>query len=206
MAGYNKVLSELGISLENVLHQVFTSSFQDKYEFANNARFSIPSAKSYFEKVRLLAPEFESVLKQYKLFVEDGGIDFELLQISSNPTAIKGIPSVNKNKYLYFNEDNKEMAGCTNLFFSDQTLLAYVEPFKEKHYNTFFDLLVNEKVKFSSYEQHQKLQLNYLIDKGFINIDSNDYIQFTNPARVIILKDLYINEVASFYRYSFELQ
>lgn len=206
MVGYNKVLNDLGISLENVLHHVFTSSFQDKYEFANNARFSIPSATSYFEKVRLLAPEFESVLKQFKLFVEDGGIDFELLQISSNPTAIKDIPSLNKNKYLYFNEDNKEMVGCTNLFFSDQTLLAFVEPYKEKHYHTFFDLLVNEKVKFSNYEEHQKPQLNYLIDKGLINIDSNDYLQITNPARVIILKDLYNNEVASFYRYTFELR
>lgn len=98
------------------------------------------------------------------------------------------------------------MVGCVNLFFSDQTLLAFVEPFKEKHYHTFFDLLANEEVKYSSYEAHQKPQLNYLIDKGFINIDSNDFIQITNPARVIILKDLYLNEVASFYRYSFELR
>jgi hypothetical protein len=206
IAGYNKVLTDLDISLENVLHQIFTSSFQEKYEFANNARFSIPSATTYFEKVRLLAPEFESVLKQFKLFVEDGSIDFELLQISSSPTAIKDIPSLNKNKYIYFNEANKEIVGCTNLFFSDQTLLAYVEPFKEKHYHTFFDLLSNEQVIFSSYEEHQKPQLNYLIDKGFINIDNNDFVQITNPARVIILRDLYINEVASFYRYSFELR
>ena len=206
IAGYNKVLRDIGISLENVLHQVFTSSFQEKYEFADNARFSVPSATSYFEKVRLLAPEFESVLKQFKLFVEDGSIDFELLQISSNPTAIEDIPSLNNNKYIYFNEDNEEMVWVTNLFFSDQTLLAYVEPFKEKHYHTFFDLLANEEVKYSSYEEHQKPQLNYLIDKGFINIDSNDFIQITNPARVIILRDLYLNEVASFYRYPFELR
>lgn len=206
LAGYNKVLSDLGISLENVLHEVFTSSFQEKYEFANNARFSIPSATSYFEKVRLLAPEFESVLKQFKLFVEEGSIDFELLQISSNPTSIKDIPSLNQNKYIYFNEDNQEAVGCANLFFSDQTLLAYVEPFKEKHYHTFFDLLANEQVKYSNYEEHQKPRIDYLIDKGFINIDNTDIIQITNPPRVIILRDLYINEVASFYRYSFELR
>jgi len=206
VVAYNKVLSDLGILLENVLHQVFTSSFQEKFEFANNASFSVPTAISYFEKVRLLAPEFESVLKQFKLFVEDGSIDFELLQISSNPTAIKDIPSLNKSKYLYFNEENKEMVSCVNLFFSDQTLLTFVEPFKEKHYHTFFDLLTNEEIKYNSYEEHQKPQLNYLIDKGFINIDSNDFIQITNPARVIILKDLYVNEVASFYRYSFELR
>lgn len=206
LAGYNKVLSDMGISLEQVLHQVFTSSFQEKYEFANNARFLIPSATTYFEKVRLLAPEFESVLKQFKLFVEDGCIDFELLQISSNPTSIKDIPSLNKSKYLYINENNKEAVGCINLFFSDQTLLTYVEPFKEKHYQTFFDLLANEQVKYSSYEDHQKLRLDYLIDKGFVNIDGNGFIQITNPARVIVFKDLYLNDVASFYHYSFELR
>lgn len=206
LAGYNKVLSDLGISLENVLHEVFTSSLQEKYEFANNAHFSIPSATSYFEKVRLLAPEFESVLKQFKLFVEDGSIDFELLQISSTPTSIKDIPSLNQNKYLYFNEDNQEAVACANLFFSDQTLLTYVEPFKEKHYHTFFDLLANEQVKYSSYEEHQKPRIDYLIDKGFLNIESNDIIQITNPLRVIILRDLYLNEAASFYRYSFELR
>lgn len=206
IVGYNKVLSDLSISLDNILHHVLTSSFPEKYEFANNARFSIPSATSYFEKVRLLAPEFESVLKQFKLFVEDGSIDFELLQISSSPMAIKDIPSLNTNKYIYFNEDNKEMVACSNLFFSDQTLLAYVEPFKEKHYHNFFNLLASEQVKFKSYEEHQKPRLNYLIDKGFIFVDSHDFIQITNPTRITILKDLYNNEVASFYRYSFEFR
>lgn len=206
IVGYNKVLNDLGISLESVLHQVFTTSFEEKYEFATNAHFSIPTAQSYFEKVRLLAPEFESVLKQFKLFVEDGSIDFELLQISSNPTAIKDIPSLNKNKYLYFNKDNNEMGFCINQFFSDQTLLGFVKPFEEKNYLTFFDLLSNEEVKYSSYEEFQKHKLNYLIDKGFIYIDNNDFIKITNPVRVIIMKDLYLNEVASFYLYSSEFR
>lgn len=206
IAAYNKVVNDLNNSLENILHHVFTSSFQEKHEFADNARFSIPSATSYFEKVRLLAPEFESALKQFKLFVEDGSIDFELLQISSSPTTIKDIPSLNQNKYIYSNGDNKEMIGCSNLFFSDQTLVTFVEPFKEKKYRTFFDLLANEEVKFSNYEEHQKPELNYLIEKGFISIDSNDFIQISNPARIIILKDLYRNEVASFYRYSLDFR
>jgi hypothetical protein len=206
IVGYNKVLSDLGISLENVLHEVFTSLFQEKFEFANNARFSIPSSTSYFEKVRLLAPEFESVLKQFKLFVEDGAIDFELLQISSSPTTIKDIPSLNKTKYVYLNENNKEMAGCANLFFSDQTSLAYVEQFKEKHYHTFFELLTNEHVKYGSFEEYQRSPLNYLVEKGLITIDGADFVQIANPARVVILNDLYFNEVASFHRYSFELQ
>ncbi len=204
--GYNKILSELNISLEEILHFVFTTAFQEKYVFASNARFSIPTATSYFEKVRFLAPEFESALKQFKLFVEDGVIDFELLQISSAPTAIKDIPSLNDKKYIYLNEKNEVMVGCSNLFFSNQTLLAYVEPYREEKYHTFFDLLANERVKFSNYEDHQKSQLTYLIDNGFILIDNNDFIQIINPARVLILKDLNDNKVGSYYHYTADIQ
>jgi hypothetical protein len=200
---YNKIVSELNTSLENILHFVFTSSFQEKYDFANNASFAVPTAtNSYFEKVRLLAPEFESILKKFKLFVEEGSIDFELLQISSSPSEIKHIPSLNRNKYIYFNEKNEVILGCSNLFFSDQTLLAYVEPFKEKKHNNFFDLLANEQVKFSNYEEYQKTQLNHLLDKGFLSIDSNDFIRVLNLTRLLILKDLHSNEVASFYHYT----
>jgi hypothetical protein len=204
--GYNKILTELNILLEGILNFVFTKALHEKYMFADNARFSIPTATSYFEKVRLLAPEFESALKQFKLFVEDGVIDFELLQISSAPSAIKDIPSLNDKKYIYFNDKNEIIAGCSNIFFSDQTLLAYVEPYKEKKYHTFFNLLSNEQVKFSNYEDHQKPRLNYLIDNGFISIDSNDFIQVINPARVLILKDLYDNEVGSYYHYPVDFQ
>jgi hypothetical protein len=203
---YSKILSKLDISLEDILHFVFTNVFQEKYVFADNARFSIPTATSYFEKVRLLAPEFESALKQFKLFVEDGNIDFELLQMSSAPTSIKDIPSLNDKKYIYFNEKNETMVGCSNLFFSDQTLLTYVEPYGEKKYHTFFDLLANERVKFSNYEDYQKTQLAYLIDNGFISIDSNDFIQIINPSRVLILKDLNDNEVGSYYHYPTDIQ
>lgn len=206
IVAYNKVLNDLGISLENVLHEVFTSSFQEKFGFANNARFSMPSSTSYFEKVRLLAPEFESVLKQFRLFVEDGVIDFDLLQISSTPTTIKDIPSLNRNKYIYFNGDNKEMVACSNLFFSDQSSIHYVEKFKEKHYQTFFDLLANEQVNSSNFAEYQMAPLNYLVERGLIAIDPEGFVQVANPARVLILEDLYFNESASFHRYSRELQ
>ena len=205
--GYGQILNALNISLESIINFVFTSFFQEKYDFPNNASFLISSAtNSHFEKVRILAPEFESILKQFKLFVEDGSIDFELLQISSSPSAIKDIPSLNQDKYIYFNEDNKEMVNCSNLFFSDQTLLAYVDPFKEKEYSSFFDLLVNGQVYFTNYEEHQKPQLNYLIGKGLIFIDASGFIQVKNLERILIFKDLYDNEVASFYRYSTDLQ
>jgi hypothetical protein len=207
IVAYNKVLTDLDVSLESVLQNNFTFIFKEKYQFASNARLIMPSANiSYLEKVRVLAPEFESVLKQYKLFVEDGNIDFELLQITSSSCAIKDIPSLIKDKYIYLNEDNKEIIGISNMFFSDQTLLADVEPYKDKHYHNFFDLLVNEQVFFNNYEEHQKPELIFLIDKGFIFIDENNFVKITNLVKVLILKDLYNNEVGSYYHYSLTFQ
>jgi hypothetical protein len=45
-----------------------------------------------------------------------------------------------------------------------------------------------------------------LIDKGFISIDGSGFIQVTKLERLLIFKDLYDNEVASFYRYPTDFQ
>jgi hypothetical protein len=199
---YSSIINGFGKSIENVLHQIFTSIFPEKYNFVNNARLTMPSQSiSSFEKVRIIAPEFESVLKQFKLFVENGEIDFELLQMTSTPSGFKNIPSLIENKYIYLKEENNDMVVCSNLFFSDQTTLTYVKPFKEKKYTNFFNLLVNEEVVFENYKEHQKQRINYLIEKGFLLIDKNNFIQIQNIPKVCILKDLYENEVGSFYHY-----
>ena len=205
---YSSVLSTLDNSLEEILQFVFTSFFAKNYGFANNASLIVPTVNSSaLEKVRSLAPELESVLKQYKLFVEDNQIDFELLQMSSSPISMKDIPSLNTKKYIYLNTNNQDAVSCSNLFFSDQTLLAYVEPFKEKSYQSFFELLVNESdIYFNNYEKHQVAYLNYLIEKEYIFIGDDDRVKITNKNRVSILKDLQENEVASFHRYPAEVQ
>lgn len=92
------------------------------------------------------------------------------------------------------------------MFFSDQTSLSYVEPYKEKQYKNFFDLLANEQVDFNNYKDHQKPKIDYLIEKGFLFLDDTNTIQFSNFQRVAILKDLYEYEVGSFYHYPIDFQ
>lgn len=202
IAAYEHTLNQLNISLEEILKHVFTSTFQDKYIFAKNAHFMTPSATSSdFEKIRILAPEFESILKQFKLFVEDGNIDFELLQISSSPSAVKDIPSLNTNKYIYLNKKNEVIQNCFKLLFSNQVMLRYVDPFKDKKHSSFFDLIINEEVYFDYYKEHYKQKLNYLIEHNIIAINDKGAIEITNYEKLGIFKDLYDNEVASFYHY-----
>lgn len=201
LEGYIQVLENMGVTLESVLHQVYSVVFHEKYGFAENARLYMPTCTSFFEKVRVIAPELESIMKQYKLFVEDGNIDFELLQISSSPTSVKDIPSLNSNKYIYLNNKSLEISNVIQLFFSDQTFLGYVEPYTEKKYATLYDVLSHEVVAFDKYEDFQKPKLKYLIDKNYLFVDDNGNIQCVNPIRVRILYDLFQNEVGSFHWY-----
>lgn len=205
--GYSKVLNELNIDLIDVLHLIYTSTLPEIYDYPSNARFVVPSQhNSHFEKVRILAPEFESILKQFKIYVEEKHIDYELLQISSSPCNIRDIPSLNENKYIYLNDENHKIISGYNMFFSDQTLLSYVKPFENSHYTCFFELLEKEQVHFDNYEEHHKPQLKYLIDNKFIHIDSNGIIQVTNVLRLLIVKDLYDNEVGVFHHYPIDFQ
>lgn len=198
---YNNILGTIESSIEEILYNIFTTIFHEKYGFAENARFSIPTATSYLEKVRLLAPEFESALKQYSLFVQDGQIDFELLEISSLPSTLDNIPSLNEKKYLYLNGKNEVATNLSRLLFSDQTLLSYVDPFKEKEYSTLFDLIINEDVKFSNYESFQQTNLNYLIKYKLLFVDKRGFLQIANFERLFILNDLNVFEVGSYYHY-----
>jgi len=198
---YEKILKKLDIDLLNILKTIFESIFSKKYNFAENAQLSIPTKEdiSFFEKIRILAPEFESVLRQYKLFVDDGVIDFELLQLSSTPISVADIPSLVKDKYLYINGENDKLISWLNLFFSDQTTLAYVKQYKDKEYRTLFKLLTKEEVKFDFYEEYQKEQINFLINDGLLTLDENNIIRMVNLPRILLLKDLYENEVSVFH-------
>jgi hypothetical protein len=205
---YSNVLKGLGHSLEDILKAVFNSILPELYDLPSNANLTVPTANaSALEKIRTIAPEFESILKQYKVFVENKQIDFELLQMSSGPTAIKDIPSLNSNKYIYINKDEQEVNFLTQLLFSDQTMLTYVDPFKDKQYRNFVDLLVNEEeIKLGNYEEYQHEHLDYLIDKNYLSVDENNCIQVTNWNRILILRDVFENEVASFHHYPADIQ
>jgi hypothetical protein len=205
---YSKTLAGLGHSLEKILQTVFNTVLPELYGLLSNANLTTPTVSaSALEKVRIIAPEFESILKQYKLFVENGQIDFELLQMSSGPTSIKDIPSLNDNKYIYVNRGDQKVNYLTHLLFSDQTLLTYVEPFKDNRYKNFVDLLVNEEeIEFNNYEEHQIENLNYLIENNYIFVDENNHIKVTNWNRILILRDVFENEVASYHHYPSDAQ
>lgn len=164
-------------------------------------RFNLPSSgTNYLEKIRVLLAEFDVLLRQYKIFFEDGEIDYELLQISSTPYSFSQIPSFVPNKYCYSKSSHFEIPFY--LLFSDQSNLCYVNPFKKSCYHCLYDLILSENVLFENYEKHQVKRINLLIDEGYLLVDENGIIRFKNNDEIFVIKQLYENEVLSYWHYS----
>lgn len=197
MAYYTELLKN-GIRLEEIIEWFFKEYILNEFAISD---FSIkmPSAdSSYIEKCRAIFPEMESVLKQYKLYVDDGCIDKELLQISSGHLGIENVPSLVEKKYVYgVGDDFEFLKYCLS---SDQCMLSHVARIK-KRYENFYDLIVHEKIKVDDYEAFQLGYIERLMQNNIINLDENDFIRFVSRRQINILMDLFTNDVVSYCNY-----
>jgi hypothetical protein len=195
---FNHYLNQNNNSIEKVIdsfiHEYLNACFEIK-----NIRFSFPTTTStYLEKIRALAPEFESLLKQYQYYVDDGNIDFELLQFSSPALRLSEIKSVVDKKYLYAN-DNK-INHLKYHFFSDQSMLYYIELYKEK-YHSLYDLLTKENVELSNFEDYQKGIINYLIKEDYLYVDERGFIKIKKLIFMSLIGDIHKDEVLNYLYY-----
>ena len=182
------------IYLEKVIEELFNvicSTHQ-----IENLKVQFDASISYLTKIRCIYPEIDSLLKKYKLYVDNGNIDLDLLAISSSSVPIKDIPSLVKKKYVYRNEEqiNKVMFDL----FSDQSPLFLVEEYLGKGYKSLVDLISSEKVPFDSLEEYQKPIYQELTTLGYLEM-RDDIICIANPREIEVLKDLYNNNVISYW-------
>lgn len=60
-------------------------------------------------------------------------------------------------------------------------------------------MLKHEKIKYIDYREYSKRELDWLISHCYISLDEDGYIKIVNEIQILILKDLYENEVINFW-------
>lgn len=200
---FDNYLKQQENSVELLIDKVVTEyllSFDAKLAF----RFNTPSPDaSNLERIRSYAPELESLLRQYKLYVEEGELDFELLVLTSSALNFSDIKSLVDKKYVY--STSPEIQRLAFLFFSSQTPLNYI-PTLEKQYETFYHLIANEQVTIEQFENYQKEHIQQLINEDVLQIDSDGFIRIANAQRLFIVGRLHQVSVLSYWRYPLEIQ
>lgn len=149
------------------------------------------------DKIRVLAPELEFFLKQYMFYVNEGEINWELLELDSRPLRFGDIKSLLTKKYGY--KSGSELNALQFYFFSDQSHLFYVHPYENK-YTSLFELLMKENVSFDSFQEYQKRDISRLISENHLVI-TNDYVKIQDVAYIYVLKCLHQDQVLSYWHF-----
>lgn len=188
---YQSYLHSKGIDLENIFKWFFEAYLPNEFN-ANGFIYDVPSqGATVLEKCRTLAISMDSVLKQYRMYCEDGSINRELFEISSQHMFINDLPSMQNKKYIYAKSDDIQ----TEMFllFSDQSTLSYTEKTKST-YTTLENLLKNERMTIEDFAAYQKPSIEFLLSRDTIHVDDNNHLVF-NKNKVFVLKELYQNSV-----------
>ena len=192
LAMFDAYLRGRGKSLEVIIKSYYENHFKNAYGFPSMSLNLAKDEEDFVNKNKVIAPEMESVVKQFNLFVEEGEIDPELFQMSMPlPITLSKSLLWGRHKYVVWGDKCQEAFTPMKLLFSDQSLLSFVEPFKDKRYHTLFELLTHELcVEYDKYENHQRPKIDYLISQGYLIID-NGLVKLSSSPRIEILGYMY---------------
>ncbi len=191
---YERFLQEHDNSLEKVIAWFFEEYLKSRYGAKDFQYKPSSELSTYLEKSRHVFTEMESVIRQFSLYVEDGKIDKELLDLTSEQVRYHDIPSLIKDKYLYAT-DNEDMALTQLYLFSDQAHLGYINDNLQA--STLFELLATKEVKLDDFQSFQKPQIDKLIELGVLHV-VNDLVEFRSLPQMAALKVLFDYEAIGY--------
>lgn len=182
-----------GRNIESAIKVFYETYLKEKYGYPSTVLSLPDSSADWVSKCRVIAPEIDAVAKRYNLFAKRGSVDDDLLQISSDTVRASGTASCNHIKYYTIKKQPGELYRLFHLLFSDQSMLSFVDPFKEKHYGSFFQMLVEQdgKISYNSYEQYQRGDIDYLIGEGYLSKNEEGYLLVEKKMEIGLLKHLY---------------
>ena len=189
MQGYMSLLEDNGIYIEDMIKWFFETYLSDEFNAEGFIYNASTKNSTWLERCRNIAIEIDSILKQYRLFCEEGVVNRELFELSTEHMLISNVPTQIKDKYVYPVEEN--VAGIMHLLFSDQSLMLYQEG--RERYKNAYEVLRNHKVSYCDLKPYQRSDIDWLIEQKILWLDECDQIAYS-PKMLFVLYDIYKNE------------
>ena len=191
MQAYKQELEKLDVRIEDIFKWFFEVYLQEEFG-AKGFTYTPPSEHTTpAEKCKLLAISIDGVLKQYRLFLEDGFVDRELLEMSSGHIVFSEIRSMVDKKYAYSKSD--ELQREQFILYSDQSIVTYTDK-TQSRYDNLPKMLLLEEMAMEDFHEYQQGSLNWLLKRGTIGQEPTGKLTI-NKGKVVVLKDLFANEV-----------
>lgn len=184
---YINILLENNIKIEDLLKWFFEEYLSSEFN-VYGFRFVVPSdGASFYEKNLVLISQLDSIIKQFKLYVEDGYVDRKYFEFASTASKISDSKSMSNQKYIYpYGED---IYGMMNSIYSDQSMLTY-DIKTRTSYNSLIELLENHNRKIEDFNWYNEKAINWLIEKEVLFTNEQGFLK-PNKTKSYILEDLF---------------
>ena len=171
-ASYINYLKQVhNIDIEDMIEWFFNEYLLKEFNVSNFS-ISLSTDKKYINRCKVLFPEFDGILKKYRIYNEYKTINNELLEATKEAIKIDDCPSLIKDKYLIPNKGNKDIKIILDLLFSDQSHITYIND--QLNSSTFAKLILKHQVSIYDFEDidFQLESIKYLIDKEIIYLEN----------------------------------
>lgn len=177
------------IEVETLIEWFFSEYLNREFGI-NGFRIKIERSGSFLSRCRNVSIEIESILRQYKVFVEQKEINNELLEVYDQVSDCLQCPSLLQDKYLVIKE-NVDLDNIMYYLFSDQSLLCYVNDMKNA--NTFYELMSDQMCDIYYFEYRDCLEqaIDFLIKQNILLKDDRGKLDWKNKRVIESIKRLY---------------
>jgi len=193
---FSHYLKDSERSIESVIKN-FVYAFFKEWFGMKNLVFNMPQAElGPAEKIRLIAPELDYLLRQFQNFVSDGAIDHELLRLDSAPIHLSNVQSLVGKKYVFSTHEKIRL--LQHWFFDPNSILADRKEDIENR-QTVFQTLTTKRTLRSDLEDYQRAYLDRIVEDGFLHIDDKGVIKMVDPVLIFIAGKLRENGFISYW-------
>lgn len=188
-----QVLGEEGTNIENSLKAFYEQFLKEKYGYSSGKLSLADSSADWVTKCKAIAPAIDAIAHRYDQYAKNGSVDEDLLMISSDNVRVTEASSANPGRYYNIKGKPGELYRLFYLFFSDQSMLTFVEPFKENQYDSLYKLLSEQdgKIQYDNFQDYQLRDIDYLIEKGYLSKGDDGKLYVEKPMEIGLLKQLY---------------
>lgn len=183
---YFDYLKQNEIDVEEIVEWYFNIYLETELNVKGFYFHASNKESSYYERGKSIICEMDSILDQYELFVRNGEINQDLLEIKSKASSYASLKSFNKKKFLKLS-NNPDNSALFSVLFSDQSPLSFNS--SKKEHGTFFKHVM-DGIKITDFADYQVKQINALIDTNILKL-SDEIIRFTNVQEIYVLYKLW---------------
>ena len=188
-----QVLGEDGANIEAFLKVYYEEYLKEKYGYPSGKLSLADVSADWVTKCKAIVPEIDLIAHRYDLYAKTGSVDDELLLLSTDNVRVTDVQSATAGRYYTIKGKPGELYRLFYLFFSDQSMLTFIEPFKEGQYTNFYKLLTEQdgKICYDNYQNYQLRDIDYLIDEGYLSKGEDGMLYCEKFVEIGLLKQLY---------------